>query len=192
MAEPPLRRKGLPAIRLRPVVPGPGAAAAVPASPDSAAAADAPRGGADAQTPPAATPSRPPRRERVARALDLLQEGRGDRAILQALREEFSLTARRARGDLDAAYAELAALAARRGTRDLLHRAVDQREALLARALAKDDCRTALAVLESRDKLLGLADRETFAGDAAAESFLRLAELARREEDETAATGEAP
>ncbi|MFH0911726.1 MAG: hypothetical protein V1918_09515 [Planctomycetota bacterium] len=120
------------------------------------------------------------RRRRVDFAIDRLCEGFSDRRILSALSEAFAVPAVQARRDLAGAYRLLEGIALGQGPEARLSRAVLQRDEIVRRALEKEDLRVSLSALDSRDKLLGLLDRETFARDEAARTLLEVAELAYR------------
>lgn len=120
-------------------------------------------------------------------ALSLIRDGLGDLAIVDQLRRECSLKPAAARRALDRAYAILSECHGSRPRAELLAKAVEQRESLLARALAAGDQKLELSVLESREKLLLGAASEA---PESVDSLARLAELARLGGNLTDAAGQ--
>lgn len=77
--------------------------------------------------------------------------------MIAVIRDESGWGEARARRCLDKTYAKLEDLHAERSNRQRLALAVEQRNAILERALANDDARIALSAMDSRDKLLAPA-----------------------------------
>lgn len=110
-------------------------------------------------------------------ALSHLQGGMSDLEILRSLRETLGCAPVQARRYLERAYAELTKHAAVRTRSEQRARAIEQRERIIQTAMANEDFRIALSALDSRDKILGVADEEN--EDALTRTLLDIANLAR-------------
>lgn len=104
-----------------------------------------------------------------------------DASPLSRLRRGWSASRFAEAGEEEAYRRTVDGLAARWSATPIQARwavAVEQRAYIAEKALAADDFRVALAALDARDKLLGLADRDPDREDGAVRDFVQLAELA--------------
>jgi hypothetical protein len=119
--------------------------------------------------------------ERVNAVVEMMRNGMDEVSVAEELRSSFGCTPSKAKYYIDMAYSNLNQISSGRATSDRLAIGVLQRNVVLQKSLEKNDLRTALSALDSREKLLGIITG-TGTDEHSARTIQEVAEIALRED----------